>query len=111
MLKYYISQTCRHRLVTQDRSNARSNRGFNMICAYILKCNNNTYYVGSTNNMKRRLTDHNTGQNRYTRTRLPTKLVFTKEFDNLTEARKYEYFIKRQRNRNFYSRLINGEFV
>ena len=82
-----------------------------IICAYILECNDGTYYVGSTNNLQRRLKDHNTGQNIYTKSRLPAKLVYKKEFSTLTEARKYEYFIKRQRNKEFYKKLINGAFV
>ena len=82
-----------------------------MICTYILECNDGTYYVGSTNNLERRLTDHNTKQNRHTKSRLPVELVFTKEFRTLTEARKFEYFVKRQRNIKFYQKLIEGAFV
>ena len=82
-----------------------------MICAYILECSDGTYYVGSTNNLDRRLNDHEKGQSRYTKSRLPVKLVYNKEFDTLTKARKFEYFIKRQRNGEFYRKLINGAFV
>ena len=82
-----------------------------MICTYILECVDITYYVGSTNNFDRRLYDHNTGQCRHTKSRLPVKIVFTKEFSDLKEARKYEYFIKRQRNKAFYRKLIDGAFV
>jgi len=76
-----------------------------MICAYILECSDGTYYVGSTNNLDRRLNDHDKGQSRYTKSRLPVKLVYNKEFGTLAEARKFEYFIKRQRNGEFYRKL------
>ncbi len=82
-----------------------------MICTYILKCKDNTYYVGSTNNLERRLKDHDNRQNRYTKGRLPISLVFAKQFSTLKEARSYEFFIKRQRNKEFYKKLINGAFV
>ena len=78
-----------------------------IICSYILECRDGTYYVGSTNNWERRWHDHNTGQNRYTKFRLPVKLVYRKEFSDLKEARSYEYFIKRQRNKEFYKKLID----
>lgn len=82
-----------------------------MICAYILKCADGVYYVGSTNNMERRFWQHNNGLSRSTGHRLPVKLVFTKEFSTLKEARSYEFFIKRQRNKKFYEKLISGAFV
>lgn len=82
-----------------------------IICAYILKCKDGTFYVGSTNNLIRRLNEHEMGQYRYTKSRLPIKLVYKKEFNSISEARKFEYFIKRQRNKNFYLKLINGAFV
>ena len=82
-----------------------------MICTYILECSDGTFYVGSTNNLERRLKDHGLKQNKHTKTRLPVKLVFTKKFDTLREARKYEYFVKRQRNKRFYRKLISGPIV
>ncbi|MDO8570248.1 MAG: GIY-YIG nuclease family protein [Candidatus Daviesbacteria bacterium] len=82
-----------------------------MICAYILECCDKTYYVGSTNNIERRLVQHNMKQCQHTKSRLPIKLVFTREFSTLKEARGYEYFLKRQRNISFYRKLINGAFV
>ncbi len=82
-----------------------------MICSYILKCNDNTYYVGSTRNFDRRILEHEGGKSKYTKKKLPVELVFKKEFQSLKEARKFEDFIKKQRNRNFYNKLINGAFV
>src|SRR3989338_9729510 len=88
----------------------RSGEAKKMICTYILECKDGTFYIGSTNNLKRRLNDHKIGKNSYTKSRLPTKLVYKKEFNNLTETRKFEYFIKRQRNKKFYLKLIKGAF-
>ena len=82
-----------------------------IICAYILECKDGTFYVGSSNNLTRRLKEHDAGKNSYTKSRLPVKLVYKKEFGNLTDARKFEHFIKRQRNKKFYLKLIHGAFV
>lgn len=82
-----------------------------IICAYILECKDGTFYVGSANNLIRRLNEHEMGQSSHTKSRLPIKLVYKKEFNNLKEAREFEYFVKRQRNKKFYLKLINGAFV
>lgn len=45
---------------------------------YILLCADETYYVGVTNNLKRRISEHQSGYNpeSYTAQRLPIKLVY-----------------------------------
>lgn len=51
---------------------------------YILKCQDKTFYTGYTPNLKRRVKLHQAGKGaKYTRTRLPVKLVWWK---------KYKYF-------------------
>ncbi|MSU75566.1 MAG: GIY-YIG nuclease family protein [Candidatus Magasanikbacteria bacterium] len=64
---------------------------------YILKCADKTLYTGCTNNLKKRLHEHNTSKAgaKYTRARRPVKLVYTKKFRALGSARKYEAEIKR----------------
>ncbi|AEF93805.1 Excinuclease ABC C subunit domain protein [Desulfotomaculum nigrificans CO-1-SRB] len=43
---------------------------------YILKCSDNTLYTGITNNLEQRLAMHRQGKaSKYTRARLPVKLV------------------------------------
>lgn len=45
---------------------------------YILRCCNNTFYTGVTNDIERRLKLHNNGQaSRYTRSRRPVELVYS----------------------------------
>ena len=51
-------------------------------------------YVGSTNNLNRRLKQHNSGQVRSTQHRIPFKILFTEEFTSLSEARKREIWWK-----------------
>ena len=58
-----------------------------MAWMYILECCDNSYYVGSTKDLKRRLSQHQegTGSN-YTYKRLPLKLVYCEEYDRVDEA-------------------------
>ena len=54
---------------------------------YILCCADNSYYVGSTRNLDRRLSEHSTGFGAsYTRSRLPVELVFAEEYPRVDEA-------------------------
>ncbi|MEG8948039.1 GIY-YIG nuclease family protein [Rosettibacter firmus] len=48
----------------------------------------NKFYVGSTNDLSRRLAEHNSGQTKSTKSGIPWDLVFFKEFSSKAEARK-----------------------
>lgn len=63
---------------------------------YILKCADQTLYVGSTNNLEKRLKQHNESKwgAHYTKIRRPVKLVYLEEFKTLSESRKRELEIK-----------------
>ncbi|MGO1469723.1 MAG: GIY-YIG nuclease family protein [Tissierella sp.] len=63
---------------------------------YILKCSDNTLYTGFTNDIEKRLITHNKGIGaKYTRGRLPVKLVYKEKFNTKSEALKREHFIKK----------------
>ena len=63
---------------------------------YILRCNDNTLYTGWTNNLEKRIKDHNDGNGaKYTKPRRPVELVYFEEFETKEEAMKREYAIKR----------------
>lgn len=62
---------------------------------YILRCEDNTLYTGWTNNLEKRIEAHSSGKGaKYTRARLPVKLVYFEEFDEKKSAMKREYEIK-----------------
>lgn len=62
---------------------------------YILKCHDNTLYTGYTNNLIKRIQAHNEGKGaKYTRGRLPVKLVYFEKYNSKVEAMKREYAIK-----------------
>jgi putative endonuclease len=63
---------------------------------YMLECADKTLYVGSTNNMAKRLHEHNNSKNgaHYTKIRRPVKLVYSEESETLKEARARELKLK-----------------
>jgi putative endonuclease len=62
---------------------------------YILRCADNSYYTGHTDNLEDRIAKHKTGEiEGYTSTRLPVTLVFSEEFPTREEALACEQQIK-----------------
>ena len=63
---------------------------------YILECGDKTFYTGWTNDLEKRIKTHNEGKGaKYTKYRLPVKLIYYEEFENRIDAMKREYAIKR----------------
>jgi putative endonuclease len=63
---------------------------------YILECADETFYTGWTTDPERRLKQHNRGTgSRYTRVRLPVKMVYLEPQPDRSTAMKRERAIKR----------------
>ncbi len=64
---------------------------------YILKCADDTLYIGSTNNLEKRLREHNNSKSgaHYTKIRRPVELVYSEAFETRKEARGREVELKR----------------
>jgi len=70
-----------------------------MACVYILRSASDRYYIGSTDNLERRLTEHRRGSNHQThRFGKEIELVASKEFISMQEARKFERTLKQKKN-------------
>ncbi len=63
---------------------------------YILKCSDNSYYTGVTNNIERRVYEHKSGEDNtsYTYKRRPVELVFCEEFNDVQQAIAFEKQVK-----------------
>jgi predicted GIY-YIG superfamily endonuclease len=65
---------------------------------YILRCRDGSLYTGITNDLTGRLQAHQDGvASRYTRSRLPVKLVYLESAANRSAAAKRELAIKRMK--------------
>lgn len=63
---------------------------------YILKCGDGSYYTGITNDLARRLKAHKAGTaSKYTRSRLPVKVVCREMLPNKGQALRREMEIKK----------------
>lgn len=71
----------------------------NLHTVYILKCADKTLYVGCTNNLARRLHQHNRLKSgaHYTKIRRPVSLAYSETFQTLGEARRRESELKKLR--------------
>ena len=77
---------------------------------YILECADKTLYTGYTNDLEKRLKAHNEGKGaKYTKNRLPVKLVYHEEFDDKKEAMSREWHIKHRLTREEKIKLIKTQ--
>ncbi len=76
---------------------------------YILFSNKlNKYYIGSTNDIQRRLYEHNIGHSAFTRLGIPWSLVFSRQFPSLELARKEELRIKKCKSRKYIEKYMKS---
>jgi putative endonuclease len=78
---------------------------------YILKCSDDSYYTGISNDPIKREWEHNEGiiKNSYTHSRRPVSLIYSSEFNNVHDAISAEKQIKGWRRKKKEA-LINGNF-
>jgi putative endonuclease len=62
---------------------------------YILICSDNSFYIGWTTDINKRIEKHNKGKGaKYTKGRRPVSLLKYWSWDSRSEAMKYEYALK-----------------
>ena len=78
-----------------------------MFCVYVLKSlKKERRYVGMTKHLDRRLKEHNEGKNRSTKGFAPFELVHVEEFEERTEARKREKYLKSGIGREYLDSIL-----
>ncbi|MBU6414977.1 GIY-YIG nuclease family protein, partial [Patescibacteria group bacterium] len=66
-----------------------------MFCTYILQSEKNkSFYIGSSENLHKRLIQHNKGLVKSTKRFIPWVVAYFEQFETLREARKRERQIK-----------------
>jgi putative endonuclease len=77
-----------------------------MWIVYILKCNDNTYYLGCTGNMIDRLVRHRRGEVYYTSSRLPVEIASQSIFFDKYKAYEFEKYLKSGSGRAFAKKRL-----
>ncbi|MFH1477848.1 MAG: GIY-YIG nuclease family protein [Verrucomicrobiota bacterium] len=79
-------------------------------CVYVIENKSGRRYIGCSDNVQRRLAQHNAGISNWTRGKGPWRLVWIRANLSLADARKLENLLKRQgRGLGFYK--ITGLFT
>jgi len=73
---------------------------------YILKTKTDGYYIGSTINLKDRIAHHKGGYTPSTKKLGVVGLVFSQEYDTLSEARKIERKLKKLKRKDYIEKII-----
>jgi len=83
----------------------------NQYFVYILLCSDNSYYTGITNDLNRRLYEHESGldSKSYTFKRRPVQLVFQEMFTEVVQAIAFEKQVKGW-NRAKKEAIIKGDW-
>ncbi len=69
------------------------------------------WYYGHTDDLKRRVKEHNTGQNKSTKNKGPWELIFAREFESKLEANRFELLLKSLRNKNYIQKEYSAYFL
>lgn len=65
---------------------------------YMVRCSDGTLYTGVTVDVEDRVKTHNAGKGaKYTRARLPVKLIWSEKVEAESEAKRREFEIKQMR--------------
>jgi putative endonuclease len=67
------------------------------------------YYVGACAELERRIYEHNIGHSKFTQSGIPWVLKYTEWYDTLTEAKRRERVIKKQKSRKYIESLLMGK--
>ena len=77
--------------------------------AYMVRCSDGSIYSGYAVDPYKREQVHNAGKGaKYTRTRLPVKLLYFEEFDNKQDAMKREYAFKQYNHTEKEKLILNN---
>ena len=78
---------------------------------YILKDKTGRFYVGSTDNLERRLKQHKNGHTQTTRNMNDFEIALNQEYESLNLARKIETKIKKLKRKDYIEKIINDGYI
>ena len=71
----------------------------------------NTWYYGYSTDPVVRLKFHNRGASRYTKSKVPWRLIFVREFETKSEALNFEKYLKKTRNKEYIKKEFSEYFI
>ena len=80
---------------------------------YVVECVDHSFYAGVTTELARRVKEHNEDNKRgakYTRSRRPVRLIYSKEYPSRSAAQKEEYRFK-QLDRKSKERVVSEDLL
>jgi putative endonuclease len=78
----------------------------NIFYVYVLRNQQGILYKGFTSDLEKRILEHNSGKNIYTRFNKPWDLVYKEEFTTKSDAIKRELFLKSGKGRDYLKNII-----
>jgi|SaaInlStandDraft_2_1057019.scaffolds.fasta_scaffold462045_1 putative endonuclease len=74
---------------------------------YVLSCSDKSFYTGVTTDIKRRLKEHNLKKGaKYTRSRTPVFILYSREMKNRSTAQKLESAFKKLTRENKLKKMV-----
>jgi putative endonuclease len=64
-----------------------------------------SFYIGYSQDIERRIDEHNAGLTQSTKAKRPWKIVYTEQLPDFKSAVARERFLKNQKNKSFYKRI------
>lgn len=78
---------------------------------YILENEDKRRYIGYTDDLKRRIEEHNSGQNRSTKTYRPWVVIFYEAYRNKNDAIRREHYLKTTQGRRALDRMLANHML
>ena len=80
-----------------------------MFYVYVLQsAKSGGYYVGYTEDLKKRLKEHNSGQNKSTKASVPWEVIFYEAYGNQEDALRRERYLKTTQGRQAIRRMLKN---
>ena len=73
---------------------------------YIIICDEGKIYIGLSEDIEKRIGQHNSGKSKWTSKYSNWRQVYKKKFENLTDARKWENYLKSQKGGNGIKKIL-----
>jgi len=70
-----------------------------------------SFYIGSTNNIERRLAEHNSGQTASLVNKIPLSVAFYQEYATIVEAKRMERKLKKFKSRKVLEQIVRDRSI